>query len=87
MVTVQAPGKLLLSGEWSILEEGTQCIVLAVDSTSIAKIMENKNNSIGSNRFGIRKTPFEFDGKQLSLPKATPKQKEILRFVKSAAEK
>jgi len=31
MVTLSAPGKLMLSGEWSVLEKNVPCIVLAVD--------------------------------------------------------
>ncbi|WP_455464645.1 phosphomevalonate kinase [Candidatus Hodarchaeum mangrovi] len=31
MITLSAPGKLMLSGEWSVLEKNVPCIVLAVD--------------------------------------------------------
>jgi phosphomevalonate kinase len=38
VITVSAPGKLMLSGEWSILEKNTKCIVLAVQQRVYAKI-------------------------------------------------
>ncbi|MBI4052528.1 MAG: phosphomevalonate kinase [Candidatus Diapherotrites archaeon] len=41
-VTVSAPGKLMLSGEWSVLENGVPCIVLAVDSRVSATARESK---------------------------------------------
>lgn len=86
MVFVQAPGKLILSGEWSVLEQGNPAIVMAVDSASTVLIKEMPQTAISSPDFGIKKIACEFDGKSLEMPNATPKQKEVLRFVKSAAE-
>ena len=40
--TVSCPGKLMLSGEWSVLENGVPCIVLAVDSRVSATAKESK---------------------------------------------
>jgi len=39
---VSCPGKLMLSGEWSVLENGVPCIVLAVDSRVSATAKESK---------------------------------------------
>lgn len=86
MVVVSAPGKLLLSGEWSVLEKNAPCIVLAVDSSSTVKLKKNKATFISSPRFGIKKIRCVFDGEKLALVNATKKQKEILRFVQSAAQ-
>lgn len=52
-VTVSAPGKLMLSGEWSILENGIACIVLAVDKKVIARIEEAKETSVRLKSHGI----------------------------------
>lgn len=86
MVFVQAPGKLILSGEWSVLEQGNPAIAMAVDSASTVLIKEKPQTVISSPNFGIKKIFCEFDGRSLEMQNATPKQKEVLRFVKSAAE-
>jgi len=86
MVLVEAPGKLLLSGEWSILEKGASCIILAVDANSSVKIAEGEGIFISSKRFGIKKINCVFNGKQLEMPSASQKQKHILRFVRGAIE-
>jgi phosphomevalonate kinase len=38
MIELSAPGKLMLSGEWSVLEKGVPCIVLAVEQRVFATI-------------------------------------------------
>lgn len=52
-VTVSAPGKLMLSGEWSVLE-GCPCVVLAVNRKVYAKAKEASENSVVLKDFGIR---------------------------------
>ncbi|GEM_PF-291328 len=52
-VTVSAPGKLMLSGEWSILEKGCPCIVLAVERKVYAKAKEAAHSSVKLLDFGI----------------------------------
>ena len=53
MITVSAPGKLMLSGEWSILEKNTKCIVLAVQQRVYAKIQDSDETSVCLKDFGI----------------------------------
>ena len=40
MTKIRAPGKMMLSGEWSVLE-GAPCLVLAIDRGVTAKISED----------------------------------------------
>ena len=42
MITISAPGKLMLSGECSILESGVPGIVLAINKRVYASIKESK---------------------------------------------
>ncbi|MHA1542298.1 MAG: hypothetical protein ACTSQH_04935 [Candidatus Hodarchaeales archaeon] len=53
MITVSAPGKLMLSGEWSILEKNTKCIVLAVQQRVYAKIQDSDEILVCLKDFGI----------------------------------
>ncbi len=58
MVIVSAPGKLMLSGEWSVLEKGIPCIVLAVQQRVFASIESAKEYSISLNNFNIETKAF-----------------------------
>ncbi|MFX1250071.1 MAG: phosphomevalonate kinase [Promethearchaeota archaeon] len=53
MITVSAPGKLMLSGEWSVLERDVPCIVLAVDKRVFVSIREADKITIKLRDFGI----------------------------------
>jgi len=53
MITVSAPGKLMLSGEWSILEKNTKCIVLAVQQRVYVTIQNSEYISVHLKDFNI----------------------------------
>ncbi|MHA1443550.1 MAG: hypothetical protein ACTSR4_02220, partial [Candidatus Hodarchaeales archaeon] len=53
MLTISAPGKLMLSGEWSILERNTRCIVLAVQQRIYATIQDSECISVHLKDFNI----------------------------------
>jgi phosphomevalonate kinase len=53
MITISAPGKLMLSGEWSILERNTRCIVLAVQQRVYATIQDSERISVHLKDFNI----------------------------------
>jgi phosphomevalonate kinase len=53
MITISAPGKLMLSGEWSILERNTRCIVLAVQQRVYATIQDSERISVRLKDFNI----------------------------------
>ncbi|MFH1409935.1 MAG: phosphomevalonate kinase [Nanoarchaeota archaeon] len=65
MIT-RAPGKLMLSGEWSVLELGNPSIVLAVDRFVSADIKTNDSIVLEAKNLSL-KTKAVFDGKQLKL--------------------
>lgn len=52
-VTVSAPGKLMLSGEWSILEKGNPCVVVAINKRVYAKAKEAPETSVNLKDFNI----------------------------------
>jgi phosphomevalonate kinase len=66
MIQVSAPGKLMLSGEWSILEENVRCIVLAVQQRVFVEIEYSNEYLIELTDFKIHSN-VEFDGKDLIL--------------------
>ena len=39
MLKVKSPGKIMLAGEWSVLESGNLCIVMTVDKFVEASII------------------------------------------------
>lgn len=53
MITISAPGKLMLSGEWSILENGVPSIVLAINKRVYASIKESGEIKVTLKDFGI----------------------------------
>jgi phosphomevalonate kinase len=53
MVHVSSPGKLMLAGEWSILEMGNPCIVTAIDKRVHAYLENSEKFSIEMVDFGI----------------------------------
>ncbi|MBI4210834.1 MAG: phosphomevalonate kinase [Candidatus Diapherotrites archaeon] len=79
-VTVSAPGKLMLSGEWSVLE-GAPCIVLAVDRRVYATASEAKKTTINLEDFYIT-TDAEIKGTKISFTNDGPR----LGFTKHAIE-
>lgn len=54
MLTLSAPGKLMLSGEWSILEKNVRCIVLAVEQRVFAAIHPSNEIKIYLKDFNIK---------------------------------
>jgi phosphomevalonate kinase len=54
MLTLSAPGKLMLSGEWSILEKNVRCIVLAVEQRIFATIHPSKEIKVHLKDFNIK---------------------------------
>lgn len=53
---LSAPGKLMISGEWSVLEQGVPCLVVAVDSRVYASIEEATTVEVVLRDFGVNTT-------------------------------
>jgi len=87
MVDVKAPGKLMLAGEWAVLEVGNPCIVLAVNKYVKAIVEESPNIVINAKDLGIENLEAEFDGKELKFKKELNKEeKEKLVMAKNSVE-
>src|SRR3989344_4277305 len=87
MVKVVAPGKLMLSGEWSVLELGNPCIVIALNKNVEVEAKEAKGIEISSPGFGIKNVKAKFlDGKLLYESRVSGEQEKFLVFVKNSNE-
>jgi phosphomevalonate kinase len=84
MAEAKAPGKLMLSGEWSVLEPDIPCIVLAVDRYVKAKAESSTETEIELKDFGI-KVKAAFDGNRFSA-EASGEEEKKLSFAIHAAE-
>ena len=87
MISVSSPGKLMLAGEWSILEVGNPCIVMAVDRFVKAIVEESDEITINVKDLGIEGKKAEFDGKELKfVEELSEEEKEKLVMAKNAIE-
>jgi len=81
---ITAPGKLMLSGEWSILEDGIPCIVMAINQKVSAEIIESEQITFNAPGFGISKVKAKFE-KNLEID-SDDQTKQKLLFVGKAVE-
>ncbi|MBI2584059.1 MAG: hypothetical protein HYW25_05300 [Candidatus Aenigmarchaeota archaeon] len=91
MLHISAPGKLFISGEWSILEKGNICLVAAVNRRVHCQI-DGLNGEEGKMQvyfslkdFGIN-VMGDFDGTKLNFVALTDEEKKKLQFAKEAVE-
>lgn len=61
MIEVKAPGKIMLVGEWSILEPGNSCIVLPVNKFVTAQIQESKKIIFNSEDIGLKNVVLQWE--------------------------
>ncbi len=82
-----APGKLLLSGEWAVLEVGNPAIVTAVDKRVWAEIEANEEISVFLDDFNIRDARGDFrEGKFEWTGALTDDERDRLKFCRGAIE-
>jgi phosphomevalonate kinase len=87
MVEVRAPGKLMLAGEWAVLELGNPCIVMAVDKYVTAKAEESPSMAINAKDLGLENLEADFDGKELKFKKELSEdEKEKAIMAKNSVE-
>ncbi|MBI4044527.1 MAG: phosphomevalonate kinase [Candidatus Diapherotrites archaeon] len=86
MIEVTAPGKLMLSGEWSVLEMGNPAIVLAVDKKAKAKISQNESIIVTAEQVGVKNAKAVFDSEKIVFLGLTPNQEKGMVFVKTGME-
>ncbi len=86
MVLVSAPGKLMLAGEWAVLELGNPCIVAAVNRRVFAEVVPYHNRlEINLPEFGIKDLHGEWqDGKIVWERPLTDKEKADISFTDAA---
>jgi len=65
VIEVKAPGKIMLAGEWSILEPGHSCIVLPVNKFVTARIQESKEIIFNSEDIGLKNVILQWALKNL----------------------
>ena len=84
---ITAPGKLMLSGEWSVLEVGIPCIVMAIDQNVGVEISASESITLNAPDLGLESIQADFDGKKLSWKKQLDvKELEKLSVSKNAIE-
>ena len=84
---ITAPGKLMLSGEWSVLEVGIPCVVIAIDQNVGVEITASDSITLNAPDLGLESIQAGFDGKKLSWKKQLDvKELEKLSVSKNAIE-
>jgi phosphomevalonate kinase len=87
MIKISAPGKLFLSGEWSVLEMGNPGIVAAVNKRVWVEAEEASEISVSVDDFKISDAMGEFgDGRFEWTSELTDEQRERLIFCRGAIE-
>ncbi len=85
MLKLSAPGKLMITGEWAVLE-GHRCIVAAVNRRVYAEISENDKISVSINDFKIKDVEAGYTKNMINWINANEEQTKKLIFTKSAIE-
>ncbi|MFH0890317.1 MAG: phosphomevalonate kinase [Candidatus Aenigmatarchaeota archaeon] len=85
MLKLNAPGKLMIAGEWSVLE-GNTCIVSAINKRVFVEISECKEISVSLDDFNIRKIKAVYNNEKVSWKNTNEEQTKNLIFTKSAIE-
>jgi len=87
MIEVSAPGKLMLSGEWSVLETGIPCIVLSVNRRVSCSIKPSERIRFDAPDVGLNGLVGSFDGRNMVWNnKLTPEEREKLTLGEKAIE-
>ncbi len=86
-VKVSAPGKLVVAGEWAILDVGNPGIIASVDKRVFAQIKESKRISVTIEDFRLKDLHADFDGSRLSWERELSEQeKKDTLFIKASVE-
>lgn len=86
-IKVSAPGKLVLSGEWAILEVGNPGIIASVNKRVFAELEESDAISVTIEDFSLKDLKAGFDGRNLVWERelSEQEQKDTL-FMKASIE-
>jgi len=83
--TIRSSGKLVLLGEYAVLEEGIPCIVASINKHIYCRIKESNKILVTSRRIGIDKLEYTYENKTLKLV-SNFFNKEALIFLEKALE-
>jgi len=87
MIETSAPGKLMLSGEWSVLELGVPCVVMAIDDRVNCKIQENDKIVLNAPDIGLTGIEGIFEnGKMQWKTELDEKQKDKIKVTQNVIE-
>ncbi|MEW9677983.1 phosphomevalonate kinase [Lentibacillus sp. L22] len=79
-MTIQVPGKLMVAGEFAVLEPYHQLVVMAVDRYVYATITEQNNNRLSLLDFALTDLEWDYHANKLDIRA----QDDRLRFVEDA---
>lgn len=77
---VKVPGKLMIAGEYAVLEPGGQAIVVAIDRYIKAVIEPSAQNTLSLPELGLDNVAFETEGHDITFSVSNPK----LSFIDNA---
>ena len=77
---VKVPGKLMIAGEYAVLEPGGQAIVVAIDRYIKAVIEPSTQNTLSLPQLGLDNMTFETEGHDITFSVSNPK----LSFIDNA---
>ncbi len=83
-IKINAPGKLMLSGEWSVLENDVPCIVMAINQKVYVSIKESSVITFSAKGTEMKAQAKFFDNK--IILDAGEKDKEFFLFVAKSVE-
>jgi len=84
IMKITAPGKLMLSGEWSVLENEVPCIVMSIDQKVSVEIFESKEINFSTIGNPLKAKAF-FKNKKLTV-NGNENEKAFYLFVEKASE-
>jgi len=86
-LTVSAPGKLVVAGEWAILDVGNPGIIASINKRVFAEFGEAERIEVNIEDFGLNGLHADFDGKDLKWERdlSEKEQKDTL-FMKASIE-
>lgn len=81
-MTIKVPGKLMMAGEYAVLEPNYEMIVMAVNRYVYATIELTNSNSVTLENFHLTNIPWLFSNRKLRIATEDPRK----RFVEYAME-
>lgn len=79
-VTIKVPGKLMIAGEYAVLDQYQRTVVMAADRYMHAVIQDSEENRLTLTTFGLKNLPWRYDAFAVQIDSAD----ERIRFVHEA---